>query len=456
MSNIIMCFLFIVILISFIGIPMGISPLYADVPDMNMSATPNPVGSGARALGIGGAFISVADDATAASWNPAGLLHLKKPEISLVGSHFAGEIDYTPSEPEWHYEDRSSGITRLNYLSAVLPFMLLRRNFVISFNYQHLYEFSMDTYSFRREKDILLNDIIHEDYKHQKGYLSTVSPALAIQIIPSLSVGLTCNFWDFTDNGWENLNIQNEKGMELGLEKISHSEIYEKYDFSGFNMHWGFLFTSKYHMLWGKERRFRIGGVLKTPFSADIRNEKHEIGHIYYTIDPVKVFYREPTVTVTDLTLKMPLSYGLGFSIDLSDTFSMALDIYRTHWEDYMLCYPTGGERSPINTRLKENADITPTTQVRMGVEYIIEKPGRKVPVRIGAFYDPEPASGNPDDFYGVSLGCGIIYKDLLSFDLAYQFRFGEKNSAEHIFTKDIPGRVMQHYFYASIIYYLF
>jgi hypothetical protein len=48
----------------------------------------NPVGSGARALGMGGAFIAVADDATAASWNPGGLIQLELPEISIVGTYF--------------------------------------------------------------------------------------------------------------------------------------------------------------------------------------------------------------------------------------------------------------------------------------------------------------------------------------------------------------------------------
>ncbi|MBW1856357.1 MAG: hypothetical protein JRJ00_17135, partial [Deltaproteobacteria bacterium] len=52
------------------------------------ASTPNPVGSGARAVGMGGAFIAVADDATAASWNPAGLTQLKKPEISFAYSYF--------------------------------------------------------------------------------------------------------------------------------------------------------------------------------------------------------------------------------------------------------------------------------------------------------------------------------------------------------------------------------
>lgn len=43
------------------------------------------LGSGARAMGMGGAFLARADDATAASWNPAGLSYLRLPEVSFVG-----------------------------------------------------------------------------------------------------------------------------------------------------------------------------------------------------------------------------------------------------------------------------------------------------------------------------------------------------------------------------------
>src|SRR6188474_3630014 len=37
---------------------------------------------GARALGMGGAFVGVADDATAVVANPAGLVILQRPELS--------------------------------------------------------------------------------------------------------------------------------------------------------------------------------------------------------------------------------------------------------------------------------------------------------------------------------------------------------------------------------------
>ena len=46
----------------------------------------NRTGSGARAAGMGNAFIAVSDDGTAASWNPAGLAQLREAEFSLVHS----------------------------------------------------------------------------------------------------------------------------------------------------------------------------------------------------------------------------------------------------------------------------------------------------------------------------------------------------------------------------------
>jgi len=52
------------------------------------------IGVGARALGMGGAFVSVADDASAAYWNPAGLVQLEHREAMLMGaSQFGGVVD---------------------------------------------------------------------------------------------------------------------------------------------------------------------------------------------------------------------------------------------------------------------------------------------------------------------------------------------------------------------------
>ena len=60
------------------------------------------LGSGARAYGMGGAFLARADDATAASWNPAGLSYLRLPEVSLVGAYNSFDISRGLSTDSFH------------------------------------------------------------------------------------------------------------------------------------------------------------------------------------------------------------------------------------------------------------------------------------------------------------------------------------------------------------------
>ena len=71
---------------------------------------PPIVSPGARSLGLGGAFVAVADDATAAWANPSGLMQLARSEISLEGRSWS--------------EDRegvAANQSSLGYLSFVLP-----------------------------------------------------------------------------------------------------------------------------------------------------------------------------------------------------------------------------------------------------------------------------------------------------------------------------------------------
>ncbi|MBF0406576.1 MAG: PorV/PorQ family protein [Candidatus Riflebacteria bacterium] len=52
------------------------------------------MGVGARALGMGSAFVGVANDATAAFWNPAGLALLEKPEASFMHANLTLDRKY--------------------------------------------------------------------------------------------------------------------------------------------------------------------------------------------------------------------------------------------------------------------------------------------------------------------------------------------------------------------------
>ncbi|HWP82579.1 MAG TPA: PorV/PorQ family protein [Bacteroidota bacterium] len=49
---------------------------------------------GARALGMGGAFVALADDATGMYWNPAGIARAKQREVVLAHTEWIADIDF--------------------------------------------------------------------------------------------------------------------------------------------------------------------------------------------------------------------------------------------------------------------------------------------------------------------------------------------------------------------------
>src|SRR5271163_2692007 len=58
---------------------------------------PNTYGIGPRAIGMGGAFTAIADDASAAYWNPAGLSQINSYEISVSSAPIYFQQDVNPN-----------------------------------------------------------------------------------------------------------------------------------------------------------------------------------------------------------------------------------------------------------------------------------------------------------------------------------------------------------------------
>ncbi len=73
--SVLCCFLPVVL-------PVGIAVAQEEAPPVVEFSFSNP---GARSMGFGGAFVALADDATAAFANPAGLVNLVEPEVSIEG-----------------------------------------------------------------------------------------------------------------------------------------------------------------------------------------------------------------------------------------------------------------------------------------------------------------------------------------------------------------------------------
>lgn len=73
-----------------------------------------PVGVGVRGLGMGGAFLALADDASSTYWNPAGLGFLTKKEITFMYADLYGLI--TNGHAAYAMPDGGSGASGLAWL----------------------------------------------------------------------------------------------------------------------------------------------------------------------------------------------------------------------------------------------------------------------------------------------------------------------------------------------------
>jgi hypothetical protein len=77
------------------------------------------MGVGARALGMGSAFTAVADDSTAAFWNPAGLARLKKAEATFMHADLSMDRDYNffnYAHPLKGKDGQDNGVVALSHI----------------------------------------------------------------------------------------------------------------------------------------------------------------------------------------------------------------------------------------------------------------------------------------------------------------------------------------------------
>jgi long-subunit fatty acid transport protein len=130
---------------------------------------------GARSLGLGGAFAALADDATSAFANPAGLVQLQRPELSLeVRSTITTSYTYTPF-------DITPDISGVGFASFVYPFK--RWAFALYSHQMASVEFSvLPTFPYV----IDASDFTVQSY----------SAAAAFEINERLSLGLGFSYFD--------------------------------------------------------------------------------------------------------------------------------------------------------------------------------------------------------------------------------------------------------------------
>lgn len=103
------------LLIAFIIISCLSSIVYAETGDAGQAARYLRIGVGARALGMGGAFVSICDDASATYWNPAGLTQLTQRQITSMASLMSLDRKYNFLNYVTPLQNKTIGVSLINF-----------------------------------------------------------------------------------------------------------------------------------------------------------------------------------------------------------------------------------------------------------------------------------------------------------------------------------------------------
>ncbi|MCU0607988.1 MAG: hypothetical protein MUF78_11375, partial [Candidatus Edwardsbacteria bacterium] len=262
------------------------------------------MGTGARARGMGGAFIGVADDATAVGWNPAGLAQLEKMEASVVGlfnmTKYSGEMTFGTETDS--YEESASHIAPA-FASFVIPLKTGSKNLSLAVAYQRMVDMGNKAKGSEQDYDYFPTGDYDWSYE-AKGGMDAITPAIAVQLTDKFLIGAAGNIYI---NGVTETN----KNTYTADNSITDN-FTEETKFSGFNLNAGALISLP---------KFSIGAMMRFPFNLkiDMTNTND------FTNLPV---YGTGSTSseMSGAEFSMPMIIGFGAAVKPTDKLTLAAD----------------------------------------------------------------------------------------------------------------------------------
>ena len=399
------------------------------------------LGSGARAYGMGGAFLARADDATAASWNPAGLSYLRLPELSLVG--VANSFSVTSNNID---TDTLNG-KAFDFAAFTWPVAIGGARGAIQLSYQRAISFDG-----RREIKQYDSKGLPRRYDDgsSDGGFDVIGFGTGLRLTRHLRAGLTVNRWF---NGYtQTLHRQVYSVLDptTGVPGPPRNPLRDfALDFrpDGWSANFG--------LMWSPVESLNIGAVYKTGFSADVEMDKSRADG-WGTIGAIN----EVTTNAhssDSVQMEFPRSYGFGASWRPRETLTLSADFTLTRWskatilnyfnlpatpesvEDVpsprpdpqvygLLQYPTLQPAPTTDDPTDQANGQQDKQEIRVGVEWVLIKGAVKVPLRAGYFSDrqitPDRISGDVPRFNGFTAGIGVALGPVL-LDVAWVYEFG-------------------------------
>jgi hypothetical protein len=318
----------------------------------------NITGAGARAEGFGGAYIGLADDATAVVWNPAGLSQLEKPEASIVTRFVSNTSDYKYANNSSLDYSETQGNFSLNFLSFALPISSSNK-MVLAVALQRQLDFNGNlTEQYESGGYTFINSV------NSSGKVNTITPAISMKLGALFSVGLSANFWVGNLDYKTQFKVLNS-GRDINEFKI---------DYSGFNLVIGGLVDFENQQ---NGAPLKIGVALRTPFTLKGNGTINQD----YQVTDVGTRSLDATQEIS-----MPVMFGLGASYRIGDNFTLAADMEIRNYGDKKIKNAISSRLFNISGTSEQNISESGANlnEVRLGAEYLIVLAHSVIPLRLG------------------------------------------------------------------------
>jgi long-subunit fatty acid transport protein len=388
---------------------MGVNGIASAITDSDVnSIIPfNFANPGARSLGMGGAFLGLADDATAAYTNPAGLTQLLEPEISVEGRHTAFSVPYLaggsytvdPFDTSGlKSADANSSSNNLSFMSVSFPHERWSFAFYRNETLRYDNSFGAGFEGATVEVPGIGVDNIYPIAGNQSVRIIDYGFSAAFRVNDMLSLGAGISYYQFDINsfvGRYSDQFFTNPGVLLNQQAQSGSDS----DY-GFNLGARFAFNEQ----WSAGLAYREGPKFKYHANATIAALPQDNGDGTFTAVGIP-----PTLVeqFDDVRFKVPDVWSMGIAWRPTDAWRIDFDVDRVMYSQVSDNMTSLFGFVPGTLKRLEIPD---GTEYHLGAEYTFASMSYPVSIRAGAWHDPRHSlayKGNPldDPSYNASQG---------------------------------------------------
>jgi long-subunit fatty acid transport protein len=379
------------------------------------------VGSGARALGMGGAFLARPDDATAASWNPAGLSYLRFTEVSLVGVTYTLDTNVRGADGTLLRVEHTRG-TLPDFLSLALPLSVGTTSGAVQLSYQRVVPYTGD-----RTIDQLGDP---PRTLTARGGFDVLALSTGFKLASWLRAGVSVNRW--------------MNGFTQHQERLLRRRSLQDADFAlrGWSLNGGVIAHP--------HEAVNLGLVAKTKMSGSVDLSRSRTDIFSATPNPDVITHN--AFRSDDVRLDLPAAVGFGASWRASSVFTVSGDYTVTFWSRARIRNYFTLSATPDSITTPPAATVFPTLpfpnvvaatqsdtrELRVGVEYVLIAGRLKLPLRAGYVREKQYRvlpDGTAPRLDGVTGGAGLILGPVL-LDAAYVYQwigFGPPSAREKV-----------------------